>query len=81
MAKCLILFLFSPVCLRAQCWGPCFFNIYVNYLHLHLRSKIVQYADDTFLFRVINDDSDVQFLQNDLATLHFTGGQKTMRFN
>ena len=22
-AKCPILFLFSPVCLRAQCWGPC----------------------------------------------------------
>ena len=22
--KCLMLFLFSPVCLRAQCWGPCF---------------------------------------------------------
>ena len=61
--------------------GPLLFNIYVNDLHLHLRSKIFQYADDTFLFRVINDDSDVQFLQNDLATLHWWSENNALQLN
>ena len=61
--------------------GPLLFNIYVNDLHLHLRSKIFHYADDTFLFRVINDDSDVQFLQNDLATLHWWSENNALQLN
>ena len=62
--------------------GPLLFNIYVNDLHLHLRSKIFQYADDTFLFRVINGDSDVQFLQNDLATLiHWWSENNALQLN
>ena len=61
--------------------GPLLFNIYINDLHLHLRSKIFQYADYTFLFRVINDDSDVQFLQNDLATLHWWSENNALLLN
>ena len=65
----------------ANVLGPLIFNIYINDLHLHLRSKIFQYADDTFLFRVINDDSDVQFLQNDLATLHWWSENNALQLN
>ena len=63
--------------------GPLLFNIYVNkYLcHLHLRCKIFQYADDNFLFRVINDGSDVQYLQNDLATLHWWSEKNALQLN
>ena len=61
--------------------GPLLFNIYVNDLYLYLRSKIFQYADDTFHFRVINDDSDVQFLQNDLATLHWWSENNALQLN
>ena len=61
--------------------GPLLFNIYVNDLHVHLRSTIFQYADDTFLFRVINDDSDVQFLQNDSAALHWWSENNALQLN
>ena len=59
--------------------GPLVFNI--NDLHLHLRSKIFQYADETFLFRVINDDSHVQFLRKDLATLHWWSENNALQLN
>ncbi len=49
--------------------GPLLFNIYTNDLHLHLNSKVNQYADDSFISRTFNDDSDVAILQNDLNTL------------
>ena len=61
--------------------GPLLFNIYVNDLHLYLCSNIFQYADDTFLFRVINDDSDVQILHSDLATLRWWSENNAHQLN
>ena len=61
--------------------GPFLFNIYVNDLNLHLHSKIFQYADETFPFRTINNDSDVQILQKDLATLHWWSENNALQLN
>ena len=48
--------------------GPLLFNIYVNDLHLHLDSSMYAYADDTFIFRQINSDHDINVLQSDIDT-------------
>jgi len=61
--------------------GPLLFNIYVNDLHLHLHSKIFQYADDTFLFRAINDDTDSSLLQKDLSTLQLWSVNNALQLN
>ena len=61
--------------------GPLLFNIYVNDLHLHLCSKIFQYADDTFLFRTITNDSDIEILQNDLTKLHWWSENNALQLN
>ena len=43
---------------------PLLFNIYVRSMHLHVLepAKLVQYADDTFIFPA-NDDIEVGFNQ------------------
>ena len=50
--------------------GPLLFNIYANDLHLHLKSTIYTFADDTFIFREIKTDNDISFLQSDLDSLN-----------
>ena len=60
---------------------PLLFNIYTNDLHLHLNSKVNQYADDSFISRTINNDSDVAILQNDLNTLDWWSENNALQLN
>ena len=68
-AKCLILFLYSPVCLRAQSWSC--YSIFMSMTFMSTSApKFFNTRMILFFFCVTNDDSDAQILQNDLATLH-----------
>ena len=61
--------------------GPLLFNIYTNDLHLHLNSKVNQYADDSFISRTINNYSDEVILQNDLNTLDWWSENNALQLN
>ena len=49
--------------------GPLLFLIYVNDLDDNITSDVLKFADDTKLFRRVNNDGDKQHLQNDLDKL------------
>ena len=49
--------------------GPLLFLIYINDLDDNITSNVLQFADDTTLFRKVNPDGDKQHLQNDLDIL------------
>ena len=46
--------------------GPLFFLIYINDLDDNITSNVLKFADDTKVFRKVNNDGDKQYLQNDL---------------
>ena len=49
--------------------GPLLFLIYINDLDDNITSNILKFADDTTVFRRVNNDGDKQHLQNDLDKL------------
>ena len=49
--------------------GPTLFILYVNELPSLVRSNMLLFADDSKLYRTIEDDRDAQILQDDLHTL------------
>ena len=49
--------------------GPLLFLIYINDLDDNITSNVLQFADDTKVFRKVNTDGDKQYLQNDLDRL------------
>ena len=49
--------------------GPILFLIYINDLDDSITSNVLEFADDTKLFRKVNTDGDKQHLQNDLDRL------------
>ena len=61
--------------------GPLLFNIYANDLHLHLKSTIYAYADDTFIFREIKTDNDISVLQSDLDSLNWWSKNNSLQLN
>jgi len=54
---------------QGSCIGPLLFNIFMSDLPACLSSDMVQYADDSTLFRLITSPSDVEALQEDLVTI------------
>ena len=61
--------------------GLLLFNIYANDLHLHLKSSIYAYADDTFIFREIKTDNDISVLQSDLDSLNWWSKNNSLQLN
>jgi hypothetical protein len=55
--------------IQGSCLGPLLFNIFMADLPSCLSSDMVQYADDSTLFRLITCPADVEALQDDLVTL------------
>ena len=49
--------------------GPLLFLIYINDLNDNITSNVLKFADDTKVFRRVNNDGDKQHLQNDLDRL------------
>ena len=49
--------------------GPILFLIYINDLDDNITSNVLKFADDTKVFRRVNNDGDKQLLQNDLDKL------------
>jgi hypothetical protein len=54
---------------QGSCLGPLLFNIFMADLPACLSSDVVQYADDSTLFRLITSPADAEALQSDLVTL------------
>ena len=54
---------------RGSVLGPLLFLIYINDLDDNITSNVVKFADDTKVFRKVNNDGDKQHLQNDLDKL------------
>ena len=46
--------------------GPLLFLIYINDLDDNITSNVLEFADDTKLFRMVNNDGDKQHLKNDI---------------
>ena len=44
-------------------------NIYINDLNDNITSNVLKFADDTKVFRTVNNDGDKQHLQNNLDKL------------
>ena len=49
--------------------GPLLFLIYIGDLDDNITSNVLKFADDTKVFRRVNNDGDKQHLQNDLNRL------------
>ena len=49
--------------------GPSLFLIYINDLDDNIKSNVLKFADNTKVFRKVNNNSDKQHLQNDLDKL------------
>ena len=61
--------------------GLLLFNMYANDLHLHLKSTIYAYADDTFIFREIKTNHDISVLQSDLDSLNWWSNNNSLQIN
>ena len=46
--------------------GLLLFLIYINDLDYNITSNVLKFADDTKVFRMVNNDGDKQHLQNDI---------------
>ena len=54
---------------RGTVLGPLLFLIYINNMPPYVRSKIRLFADDAYLYRIIDSPNDVETLQDDLNQL------------
>ena len=61
--------------------GPILFLIFINYLDNGLSSTVLKFADDTKLFRPINNYIDCQELQRDLDDVCIWASRWQMKFN
>ena len=61
--------------------GPLLFLIYINNLDDNITSNLLKFADDTKVFRKVNNDGDKQRLQNDLDKLVNRSEKLQMRVN
>ena len=61
--------------------GPLLFLIYISDLDDNITSNVLKFADDTKVFRSVNNDGDKQHLQNDLDRLVKWSEKWQMLFN
>ena len=61
--------------------GPILFLVYINDLDDQLSSNMLKFADDTKLFRVVDNHLDGQRLQKDIDLLGEWAVQWQMKFN
>ena len=61
--------------------GPVLFVAYINDLPDGIKSFILMYADDTKIFRQMNNEDDRQELQRDLDRLSRWSEKWQLRFN
>ena len=63
--------------------GPILFLLYINDMPSYLlqNSSLMLFADDSKLYRVINNNSDIISLQEDLTNLHRWSIDSSMTFN
>ena len=61
--------------------GPILFVIYINDLPDNLKSECYMFADDTKVFKDINDIEDNKILQNDIQELENWSGKWLLRFH
>ena len=61
--------------------GPTLFLMYINDLGEDIDAKVRLFADDTILYKAINDIKDTQSLQNDLYKLEKWENEWQMKFN
>ena len=70
------------VCCKVQFWANYFFLIYINDLPLGLTTNVKLFADDTFLFSVVNNASvSASRLNNDLVKIRDWSFSWKMLFN
>ena len=60
---------------------PILFLIYINDLEDDICRKVLQFADDSKLFRKVTNDTDIQSLQDDLDKLVNLSEKWQMLFN
>ena len=63
------------------CIGPILFLVYINDLDDQLSSNVLKFADDSKLFRVVDNHLDGQRLQKDIDLLGEWAVQWQMKFN
>ena len=61
--------------------GPVLFLIFINDIDSSLTSSISKFADDTKLYRKVNDEKDASLLQKDLDRLLTWSQTWQMSFN
>jgi ribonuclease P/MRP protein subunit RPP40 len=61
--------------------GPLLFNIFMSDLANCVSSPLIMYADDSTLYRVINDYNDEVLLQNDLNSIQLWCINNGMKIN
>ena len=61
--------------------GPTLFILYINELPSLVSSSRIMFADDTKLYRTIQDNSDIQALQQDLRILSDWSNKWLLKFN
>ena len=61
--------------------GPLLFLIYINDLHMHVKSKVRLFADDTALYLTISTSSQSEIPQKDLDNLERWSHKLDMELN
>ena len=61
--------------------GPTLFILYINELSSLVSSSLIMFANDTKLYRTIQDKSDIQALQQDLRILSDWSNKWLLKFN
>lgn len=61
--------------------GPKLFLLYINDLPQCIKSNVSLFADDTFIYRVVNSQEDVKALQKDIQAVERWSDEWLMPFN